>query len=108
MKTLIKSIFIVIFALSGTAFASELSDAKGAGLIGEQHNGYLGVVKGADPKVAQLVKATNAKRKAKYKQIAAKRQIPLSQVEQLAGKKTMAKTAAGNFIKPKGKGWTKK
>ena len=43
----------------------------------------------------------------KYQQLAQKNNLSLAQVETLAGKKAVEKTASGHFIKIKGK-WIKK
>lgn len=108
MKLLTKLCLVVSLVFSGMVMASSLSDAKKAGFIGEQFNGYLGVVNSKDPAIVQLVKSTNQKRKARYQQIATKQKTSLAQVEQVAGKKAIAKTLPGNYIKLKGQGWKKK
>ena len=38
-------LFAVTLVLAGAAFALDLESAKSQGLVGEQPNGYLGVVK---------------------------------------------------------------
>jgi len=49
---------------------------KAQGLVGEQNNGYLGLVKGdAPPDVKALVADVNNQRKAQFKQIAPKNGI---------------------------------
>ncbi len=51
--------------------ADALAQAKAAGFVGEQPDGYLGFVKaGAPADVAALVAEVNAKRKAEYEKIA--------------------------------------
>ena len=108
MKTLIKSLMVILLAVSTSVFASPLSDAKKAGFIGEQYTGYLGIVKDAPPTVKSLVKEINEKRKSRYQQIAAKRKTSLKSVEAVAGASAIKKTAPGNYIKLKGQGWKKK
>ncbi len=114
MKTktikLIHKTFVALFGilLMGTAFAMTLDDAKSAGLVGEQANGYLGVVSAsAGSEIKALVEDINTKRKAKYQEIASNKNIPLSQVEQLAGAKVIERANAGEYIKT-GSSWTKK
>jgi hypothetical protein len=109
MKKMI-SLITFIFALSaGQVFAAELDQAKAAGWVGEQANGYLGLVKpNAPEEIVALVKSVNSKRRAKYKEIAAKRQIPLQQVEKIAGQKAFEKTKPGHFIKTADGRWRKK
>ncbi len=87
-------------------FALELPDAKSQGLVGETPSGYLEVVK-KSTEANELIKEINAKRKTHYQKIAKKNKTPLSKVEEMAGKKAMKKTPAGQFIKVGGK-WEKK
>ena len=61
----------LVLLAAPAAFAIELADAKSQGLVGEQSNGYLGVVKNA-PGVQALVDSVNAKRRDAYQKIAAK------------------------------------
>lgn len=96
----------VTLFVSANAFADKLDDAKLNGLIGENSNGYLGVVV-SSPVIEALVKDINQKRKARYKQLANKNNLSLEQVEMLAAKKAYSKTAEGNFIWVDGK-WVKK
>ena len=113
MKILLKSIYILVLSVafagfSNVASASELTEPKAKGIIGERYDGYLGIVKNAPADVKALVESVNAKRKEKYKEIAKKRQQPLNKVELIAGAAAIKKTKAGNFIMLEGEGWTKK
>jgi len=89
------ALFTLMISLS--SFAIELPDAKKQGLIGEQSNGLLGVVK-SSPEVEALVKKINVLRLNKYEQIAQKNAMTLDQVSLLAGEKTIKKTPAGQYI----------
>ncbi len=91
-----------------TAWGIELNAAKQQGLVGEQSNGYLGSVSAPSAEVSALVKDINARRRAKYQQIATKNNLSLADVEALAGQKALDKTARGNYIKPVTGGWRKK
>jgi len=91
------------------AWAVGLDAAKQQGLVGEQANGYLGSVTSApSAEVAALIKDVNAKRRAKYQQIATKNGISMADVEALAGEKAITRTTSGNYIKPAAGGWRKK
>ncbi|QYJ80880.1 MULTISPECIES: YdbL family protein [Shewanella] len=93
--------------LSLNAFAISLQDAKAQGLVGEQVNGYLGVVV-SNSEASALAKSVNAKRKAHYEKIARKNQISVDDVAKLAAEKAIAATAKGHYIQtPQGK-WVKK
>ena len=109
MKKILKVLFIGLVALNvACVFAADLQQVKRDGLVGEQLNGYLGVVSAeADSEVRALVTDVNAKRKAHYKSIAAKNSTSLETVELLAGKKAIEKTESGNYIQS-ATGWNKK
>lgn len=99
---------IILLASAGLAVAADLQSAKSDGLVGEQLNGYLGIVDaGASSDVRALAKEVNAKRKAKYESIANQNSTSLETVELLAGKKAVEKTQAGNYIQTT-TGWKKK
>ena len=93
--------------LAGNAFALDLGSAKSQGLVGEQANGYLGVVKDA-PGVNALVNDINSRRKAHYQQIAQKNGTSLNVVEALAGKKAIEKTPRGQYVRDPSGNWLKK
>lgn len=93
--------------LSLNAFAISLQDAKSQGLVGEQTNGYLGVVK-SNSDAASIAKKVNAKRKAHYEKIAKKNGISLNEVSKLAAEKAMKATKKGQYIQDKNGKWIKK
>lgn len=99
---------IVLLIVSASVFALDLQGAKARGLVGEQLNGYLGVVSSsASGGVNALVVEINKKRKQKYQSIAKKNGTSLDTVELLAGKKAIEKTSPGNYIQT-ATGWRKK
>ena len=100
---------IVIFGLlfSLPVLAMDLKQAKALGLVGEQANGYLGLVQDS-AEAEGLVKEINSKRKVKYQQIAQKNATKLSVVQELAGKKAMEKTPEGQFVRKASGSWVKK
>ena len=106
MKKIITLILLSFLLICQPSFALDLKTAKAQGLVGETATGYLAPVK-ATPAAQQLVNAINAKRKQHYQQIAKRNKTALSAVEQLAGKKALQKTPAGQFIKV-GSVWKKK
>jgi uncharacterized protein len=85
-----------------SAFSLTLGEAKEQGLVGEQTNGMLGVVKEPSSEVTALVKVINGKRKAAYQDIAQRNGTDVGSVQKLAGKKAIAKTPAGQFIQSGG------
>ena len=82
--------------------------AKAAGTVGEQADGYLGIVSGADGAVTAAVNEINAGRRQVYTQTATKSGVTPDAAGQATGAQLIAKVPAGQFIKPLGGGWTKK
>ena len=93
--------------LSLNAFAISLHDAKSQGLVGEQTNGYLGIVK-TSPDASALAKQGNAMRKAHYENIAKKNGISITEVAKMAAEKAMKATKKGLYIQTKSGKWIKK
>jgi hypothetical protein len=85
---------------------SALGGAKADGQLGEQPNGYLGVVKpgGDADEIARLI---NQARRGEYQRLAQENGIQLSDVEAIAGQKAIEKTPPGQFIQLNGQ-WLKK
>ena len=113
IKSINLAFFLVVLGgfTAGAAVAADMSlaDAKREGLVGEQNDGYLGVVdSGSSSAVSSLVRSVNSKRRAEYERIAKSNEISRADVEALAGQKALQKTAAGNYIKRQGQGWQKK
>lgn len=105
--------FILVFCLAVPAFSMELDEAKSRldaakqqGLVGETPTGYLEVVR-ADDNAQGIVEAINKARREEYARIANKHDIPVTQVETVAGQKALEKTPAGQYILVDGK-WVKK
>lgn len=100
-------VLVAALLLSVTAAALDLNQAKSEGLVGEQPNGYLGVVK-ATPAAVELVSDINDKRRSAYERIAKQNGITLDQVSKLAGQKAIERTAAGEYIKTPTGQWVEK
>ncbi len=91
------------------AMAGPLDQPKADGLIGEQANGYLGLVSQNVPAdVKALVRDVNARRKSRYQKIAGNQNVPLSEVEKVGGTTAMDRTLRGNYIKDSSGRWRKK
>jgi hypothetical protein len=105
---------IALMLMSAPAFADLPADkatvdaAKAAGTVGEQADGYLGIVAGADGTVTAAVNSINAGRREVYTQTATKSGVSPDAAGQATGAQLIAKTPAGEFIKPLGGAWTKK
>ena len=102
------ALLISMIAVS-VAVASALTKPKADGLIGEQANGYIGLVKqDVSADIKKLVNDVNAKRKAGYQKIAAKQGTSLSDVEKIGGNSAIERTLKGNYIRDASGKWRKK
>lgn len=107
MKMLKPVLAMMTLLLSMAAFALELDTAKSQGLVGEQTDGYLGVVK-ATPAAVELAAEINQKRRDAYERIAKQNGITLDQVARLAGQKAIDKTTTGQYVKTPDGQWVEK
>lgn len=114
MKRLMQMFALVMaFGISASVLAMGLDEAKQKldsvkqqGLVGETPTGYLDVVR-AEGQAKEVVEAINSARRDEYKRIAEKHNIPVTQVETVAGKKAIEKTPAGQYVEMGGN-WVKK
>ena len=103
-----------LMLLATPAFADLAADkaavdaAKATGTVGEQGDGYLGIVTSADGTLTAAVNAINAGRANVYADTAAKSGTTRDAAGQATGATLIARTPAGQFIKPLNGGWTKK
>ena len=101
--------FIISMMAVSVAVASPLTQPKADGLIGEQANGYIGLVRQDVPAdIRKLVNDVNSKRKAGYQKIAAKQGASLKDVERVGGNTAIEKTLRGNYIRDASGAWRKK
>jgi uncharacterized protein YdbL (DUF1318 family) len=86
-----------------------LEEAKTQGVVGEQPNGYLGIVQpGASAEVQALVNDVNQKRRQMYADIARRNSTKPEAVEMLAGKTAIDNTKPGNFVRSPSGQWVRK
>ena len=108
----IKKVFLALLISMMTvsvALASALTKPKADGLIGEQADGYIGLVSNDVPAdIRKLVDETNAKRKAGYQKIAKKQGTSLAEVEKVGGNTAYQKTLKGNYYRDASGAWRKK
>jgi len=103
-------VYLLIMSLGiPLAVAGALDQPKAEGMIGEQANGYLGLVRQDVPAdIKALIRDVNAKRKARYQTIAGKQGVALSEVEKVGGTTAIDRTLSGNYIKDSSGRWRKK
>lgn len=104
---------LLVLCLSLPAWAMNLNEAmsalgaaKASGQLGEQPDGYLGVVSAAGES-AEIAKLINQARQAEYQRLAKDNGLQLGDVEALAGQKALEKTPSGQYIQVNGK-WVRK
>ena len=103
------ALLISMMAMSVAVAASPLAQPKADGLIGEQANGYIGLVKqNVSADIKKLVNDVNAKRRAGYQKIAKKQGTSLAEVERVGGNTAIEKTLRGNYIRDASGSWRKK
>jgi uncharacterized protein len=94
-----------VFALQ----AEEIDAAKQAGIVGEQSDGYLGLVRSdAAAEVQALVSEVNTKRRAAYEEIATRNGTPVDAVARLAGAKLVERAAPGQYVRDDTGRWKQK
>jgi uncharacterized protein YdbL (DUF1318 family) len=107
LRRLLAAAILAMTALS--AVAMDLNTAKSQGFLGEQQNGYLGLVNpGAPSDAKSLMRQVNDQRRANYQSIARSNGIDLKSVESMAGHKAINKTARGHFIQAPNGQWVRK
>ncbi len=87
-----------------------VDSAKAAGIVGEQADGFLGLVTAAaDPAIKAAVAETNAGRAQIYSEAAAKNGVTPAAAGAAAFESVVkAKLRPGDYYRPAGGGWTRK
>ncbi len=109
MKTLIQACLLSLVLIMHGAFAADLKTAKEQGWVGEQNNGYLGLVKSDAPAdLKALMADVNGQRKTQFTQIAAKNGIAEAEAARIFAREAAERTLPGNYIQNPAGGWIKK
>lgn len=108
MSLVFAPLFLGLCLVTMPVNAMDLTQAKAAGQVGEQINGYLGLV---DPNAPEEVKALviriNSQRQAEYQRIAAKNGVSPDEVARLTAQKVISQTAPGQFVQTPS-GWQRR
>ncbi|GAA0783537.1 MULTISPECIES: YdbL family protein [Pseudomonadati] len=103
MKSAFSTLLIsLLFCVN--AWAMTLQEAKSSALVGEQTDGYLGVVK-SSVEIEALVKDINAKRLQHYQRIATKNGLSTASIAKLAAEKAIAATDKGHVYQDNNGQW---
>ena len=86
-----------------------LDAAKAQGVVGEQGDGYLGLVSGsASPSVKAAMDEINAGRSKAYQDIATKSGVTPAAAGEATALQLFARVPSGQYYRPVGGGWTRK
>lgn len=86
-----------------------VDQAKAAGILGEQGDGYLGLVTGSAPdNVKAAMTVINAGRSQAYKDIAAKSGVTAAAAGQATAQQLISRLPAGQYYRPLDGAWTRK
>lgn len=110
-----KRIFVIAaaaLALSGAAYALSpaLESAKNSCVIGEQADGYLGIVDGAQASddVRREVREVNLMRKEAYDKLAADNKVTAEAAAQVTAERILKAAPSGQCIRDQNGKWLKK
>ena len=99
---------VVLAGVSAAAYAQRdpaYAAARAAGQVGEQPDGYIGIVGTATPDLRALVNNINIQRKAAYTQKAGASGATVEQLAFTSGCNLIAQTNAGEKYKTPGGSW---
>lgn len=91
---------LALLSLPLSVFAMTIDEAKLQGYIGEQSDGYLGIVNPAVPAdVIDEMNKVNEKRRDYYESVAKNNNIPQDDVENMAGSKLVNRANQGEYVR---------
>ena len=109
VSLMLPTLLLGVLGLPLSSWGLTLEEAKAQGTVGEQPNGYLGIVQPSASAEAQaLVNDVNQKRRQMYEEISRRNSTQLEAVEMLAGKTAIDNTRPGNFVRSPSGQWVKK
>jgi len=115
IRRLFVALIVGLGLLAGPAMAQTAAEkatvdaAKAQGVVGEQGDGFLGLVTGsADPAVRAAMSAINTGRAQAYKDIAAKSGVSPTVAGEATAQQLLSRMPAGEYFKPLGGTWTRK
>lgn len=100
---------LLLVLLSLPAFAQSLDQAKSQGLVGEQLNGYVGIVTSSPSSALRsMVTEINQQRRALYQRSAQEASVSLEVFEARAGQRLQERAKPGEFIQDNNGQWRRK
>jgi uncharacterized protein YdbL (DUF1318 family) len=107
MRTLRLPLLLALALLAAPVLAIDLESAKRQGLVGEQPDGYLGVVR-QTPEAAELVRSVNEQRRQSYQDLARRNGVSVDSVATLAGQKLIGRAGSGEYVRSAAGQWQRK
>jgi uncharacterized protein YdbL (DUF1318 family) len=107
MRTLRLPLLLALALLAAPVSAVDLESAKRQGLVGEQPDGYLGVVR-QTPEAAELVRSVNQQRRQSYQELAKRNGVPVDSVATLAGQKLIGRAGSGEYVRDAAGQWQRR
>src|SRR5690606_17235395 len=102
------TVLLAALLVSFSSWARELDAAKQMGLVGEQTNGYRGLIASSHNEAAALVSDINQQRTHRYQDIANRQNTSLGTIDKLAGDKLVQKAAAdGHYSQTASGSWAR-
>lgn len=100
---------LTAFAGPASAASAIIEEAKSKCVVGEQSDGYLGVVEGATASeaVRREVRAINQQRKAAFADLAAKNGVTVEDAAALTGEKLVEGASPGQCVQLPDGSWAK-
>jgi hypothetical protein len=113
MKKLLAASLLAATALAAApalAGSATIDAAKAQCVIGEQTDGYLGVIDNAkaDEALKREVRSINQQRKAAYAELAARNGVTIEQAAQVTAERLLNGAPSGHCIQSPDGGWVKK
>ncbi|HBK91761.1 MAG TPA: DUF1318 domain-containing protein [Parvularcula sp.] len=113
MKKLIAVSLLALTAFAAApalAASAAIDAAKAQCIVGEQTDGYLGVIDAAkaDEALKREVRSINQQRKAAYAELAARNGVTIEQAAQVTAERLLNSAPSGHCIQSSAGGWVKK
>ena len=93
MKSAMVLAAALAFAVAGAGSAAvqeSAAELRATGLVGEQYDGYLGIVGSAPPRIRSEMDAINIRRRSHYTELATRRRARVEEVAVAAGCEILA------------------
>ena len=109
LKSAVAALVLVAGISSAYGASPMIEAAKAKCVVGEQSDGYLGVVDAtaASEEVKREVRAVNQQRKAAYANLAAKNGVTIEDTAALTGKRLVENAASGQCVRTPDGAWAK-